>query len=177
MRTHDGRYPVGRYSPPQHISDAQRTEWIQEIAALPAALRGAVEPLTPAQLATPYRTGGWTVQQVVHHIPDSHMQAYARFKLALTEDEPMVKPYDEAAWAELADAREVPVGVSLSLLDALHSRWVALLRTLGAADFRRGYRHPEHARVLTLEYVLGMYAWHGRHHLAQVTSLAERSGW
>ena len=117
------------------------------------------------------------MKQVVHHLPDSHLNAYTRFKLTLTEDEPTIKPYDEAAWAELPDSQQVPIDVSLDLLTALHVRWVSLLRSMGAADFRRSLRHPEHARVLTLAQMLGLYAWHGRHHVSHITALRKREGW
>jgi uncharacterized damage-inducible protein DinB len=149
---------------------------IDEIAAAPAALRKAVEGLTEAQLDTPYRPGGWSVRQVAHHVPDSHMNAYVRFKLAVTEDSPTIKPYDEAAWAELADVKTVPVATSLALLDAVHERWVAFLRSLGEADWARTFRHPE-LGVVPLEKNLALYAWHGRHHVAHVTALRERIGW
>ncbi|MGH7663258.1 MAG: YfiT family bacillithiol transferase [Gemmatimonadaceae bacterium] len=173
----DLRYPIGKADIRRDVSGAQRAEWIEDIANTPAALRDAVQGLTPDQLATPYRPGGWTVQQVVHHLPDSHLNAYTRFKLALTEDEPTIKPYDEAKWAELPDSVDTPVDVSLTLLDALHARWVTLLRSLGPTELKRGFRHPEHGRVLTLEETLSLYSWHGRHHVAHITALREREGW
>src|SRR6476620_1609193 len=140
----DLSYPVGRFDFNQPIAEADHPRLIAEIAATPGALRSAVAGLSRDQLETRYRPGGWTVKQVVHHVPDSHLNAYTRFKLALTEDEPTIKPYDEAAWAELPDSQRVPIEVSLDLLDALHMRWVALLRSMDAADFNRGLRHPEH---------------------------------
>jgi len=173
----DLRYPVGRFEPRPPADAEEQARWIDEIAELPAQLHAAVSGLTPAQLATPYRAGGWTVRQVVHHVPDSHLNAYTRFKLALTEHEPTIKPYDEARWAELADVEAVDPGVSLALLDALHERWVALLRHLTPDEWGRSYRHPEMDRLLTLAEVLGLYAWHGRHHTAHVTRLREREGW
>jgi uncharacterized damage-inducible protein DinB len=173
----DLRYPVGKFNWDAPISDADFQLLIASIAETPGALRRAVAGLSPDQLATRYRPGGWTVKQVAHHVPDSHMNAYTRFKLALTEDEPTIKPYNEAAWAELPDSRKVPVDVSLDLLDALHLRWVALLRSMEPADFNRTLRHPEHGRVFTLKQMLGLYAWHGRHHVAHITSLREREGW
>jgi DinB superfamily len=175
--TTDLRYPIGKFTFPEQVTDEQCRRWIDEIAAAPAAIRSAVEGLAPEQLDTPYRPGGWTVRQVVHHVPDSHMNAYTRIKLALTEDEPTIKPYDEARWAELPDMRTVPIAVSLTLLEMLHERWLAVLRSLSPADRRRGFRHPEHGRVLTVEQAIALYAWHGRHHAAHITSLRERSGW
>ena len=171
------RYPVGKFDFDAAVNEADYPKLIAAIAETPVALRSAVAGLTPDQLETRYRPGGWTVKQVVHHVPDSHLNAYTRFKLALTEDEPTIKPYDEAAWAELADSRKVPIGVSLDLLDALHLRWVALLRSMDTDDFNRGLLHPEQGRVLTLKQMLGLYAWHGRHHVAHVTSLKKREGW
>lgn len=173
----DLRYPVGKFDWEAPISDADIPRLIAIIAEAPGTLRSAVAGLTRDQMETRYRPGGWTVKQVVHHIPDSHLNAYTRFKLALTEDEPTIKTYDEAAWAELADSRRVPIEVSLDLLDALHMRWVALLRSMDAADFNRGLKHPEHGRVLTLRQMLGLYAWHGRHHVGHITALKKREGW
>ncbi len=173
----DLRYPVGKFNWDVPVSEAENPKLIAQIAETPGALRSAVAGLSPNQLETPYRPGGWRVKQLVHHIPDSHLNAYTRFKLALTEVEPTIKPYDEAAWAELADSQEVPIDVSLDLLASLHARWVALLRSMDAADFRRTLRHPEHDRVLTLGQVLGLYAWHGRHHVAHITALKKREGW
>ena len=173
----DLRYPIGRFTYDGVVSPAQRARRIDEIAETPAALRRAVGGLNATQLETPYREGGWTVRQVVHHLPDSHLNAYVRFKLALTEDVPLVKPYEQARWAELHDTRSVPVEVSLSLLEALHARWVAVLRAMTDADWRRAYRHPEYDRVIALDEVLAMYAHHGRHHVAQITGLRERQGW
>jgi len=140
-------------------------------------LRAAVTELTPAQLDTPYRDGGWTVRQVVHHVPDSHLNAYTRMKLALTEDEPVIKPYDEARWAELADVPATPIETSLTLLECLHRRWVLLLRSLGPKELSRRFRHPEHNRSIDLDEMLALYAWHGRHHVAHITSLRSRMGW
>ena len=171
------RYPIGKFDFDAPINDADYPKLITAIAEAPVALRSAVAGLTRDQLETRYRPGGWTVRQVVHHVPDSHLNAYTRFKLALTENEPTIKPYDETAWAELPDSRKVPMEVSLDLLDALHLRWVALLRSMDTADFNRGLRHPEHGRVLTLRQMLGLYAWHGRHHVAHITSLKKRESW
>lgn len=175
--TDDPRYPIGNFSFDSPISESDYPKLIAEIERAPELFRAAIKGLSKEQLATPYRDGGWTVTQVIHHVPDSHMNAYCRFKLALTEKEPQVKPYDEAEWAKLADASKTPIEVSLSLLEALHKRWVVLLRSLSSADFQRGYYHPEHKRVFKLANVLAMYAWHGQHHAAHITSLRKRKGW
>jgi uncharacterized damage-inducible protein DinB len=168
MKTIDElRYPVGRFEFEGEVSERQRRAWIDEIAQAPARLREAVAGATEAQLETRYRPGGWTVRQVVHHLADSHMNSYVRFRLALTEFEPTIKPYDEKLWAELPDARTGPVEPSLVLLAALHNRWVQLLRSLSPVDWVRTFRHPERG-VSTLERTLGLYAWHGRHHIAQI---------
>lgn len=172
----DLRYPVGRFKFDGQLSADQRRFFINEIAEAPVKLRAAVAGLTPEQIETPYRLGGWTVRQVVHHIPDSHLNSYVRFKLALTEEEPTIKPYDEAAWSELEDVRTTPLETSLTLLDVLHRRWVVLLRSLKDADFARAFRHPEMGLV-SLEKNVALYAWHGRHHIAHITSLRERRGW
>lgn len=175
--TQDLRYPVGRFQFNGDTSQRVREQRIGEIAAAPPHLREAIDGLSPEQLDCPYRPGGWTVRQVVHHVPDSHLNAYTRFKLALTEDEPTIRPYEEARWAELPDARSGPVELSLSLLDLLHQRWVLLLRSLAPTDFRRRFRHPEHNRAFELDEALAMYAWHGRHHIAHITSLRQRMKW
>ncbi|HEX7242202.1 MAG TPA: putative metal-dependent hydrolase [Longimicrobiaceae bacterium] len=172
----DLRFPVGRFDPRAPVDPDRLPGWIDDIAATPARLRTAVEGLSPGQLDTPYREGGWTVRQLAHHVPDSHLNAYVRLKLALTEDEPTIKPYEEARWAELEDTRSTPVEVSLALLEALHDRWVRLLRSLGPDDFARTLRHPEMG-IMRVDALVGLYAWHGRHHVAHVTSLRERSGW
>ena len=175
--TDDLRYPVGPFRFDGAVSAARREQWIGEIAAAPAHLRAAVAGLTSAQLDTPYRTNGWTVRQVAHHLPDSHLNAYTRIKLALTEEVPTIKPYEEARWAELPDARTGPIEPSLALLQSLHERWLMLLRQLRPADFERRFRHPEHGRIFGLDEVVAMYAWHGRHHVAHITSLRRRLGW
>jgi hypothetical protein len=172
----DLRYPVGKFEPVTTLTSEQRRECIDAIAEAPARLAAAVAGLTPAQLDTPYRPGGWTVRQLVHHIADSHMNALGRFKLALTEDEPTIKTYDEARWAELADTKTPPIGPSLALLENLHTRWVVLLRSLTPADWPRKFRHPEWGPA-TVDFLLAQYAWHGRHHVAHITSLRERNGW
>jgi uncharacterized damage-inducible protein DinB len=171
----DPRYPVGRFTPKPEVTAQDRAQMVAAIRETPAAMRAAVRGLGDAQLDTPYRQGGWTVRQVVHHLPESHMNAYIRFKLALTEHNPTIKPYLENEWAKLPDAKG-PIEPSLMLLDGLHQRWVAVLDTLAAEDYARGLQHPEHGQ-LTLDHLLQMYAWHGRHHVAHVTSLRSRSGW
>jgi uncharacterized damage-inducible protein DinB len=172
----DLKYPIGKFVAPAAVPAEDRARLIGELRDAPARLREAVAGLNETQLDTPYRPGGWTVRQVVHHIPDSHLNAYLRFRLALTEDQPAIKPYDEARWAELADARSGPVEVSLGLLTALHARWVALLESLSVGQWTRAYRHPDMGAV-SLDKALALYAWHGRHHVAHVTSLRQRSGW
>lgn len=172
----DLSYPIGKFRWEGPDTAADRARRIDEIAAAPAALRKAVAGLDDAQLDTPYRPGGWTVRQVAHHVPDSHVNAYVRFKLAVTEDAPTIKPYDEAAWAELADVKTVPVATSLALLEALHERWAAFLRSLGEAEWARTFRHPE-LGVVPLGKNVALYAWHGRHHVAHVTSLRARMSW
>jgi hypothetical protein len=172
----DPRYPIGHAVLKTELTDAERREAIDSIAGTPAAMRAAVAGLSAEQLDTPYRDGGWTVRQVVHHVPDSHMNAYIRFKLALTEDAPTIKPYAEDLWARLADTAETPVEVSLTLLDTLHQRWDHVLRAMRPADFQRRLNHPEKG-LLTLDQMLGLYSWHGRHHVAHVTSLREGKGW
>jgi uncharacterized damage-inducible protein DinB len=174
--TPDLRYPIGRFQFPASVTAVERKEFITAIEAAPAALRQAVARLDDAQLSTPYRPGGWTVRQLVHHVPDSHMNAYVRFRLALTETEPTIKPYAEDRWAELADATASPVQDSLDLLDSLHRRWVALLRSMSDVDFARTFRHPD-LGIVRLDKNLALYAWHGRHHVAHVTALRERMGW
>lgn len=174
----DLRYPIGRFERPAAVSAADRAQFVDAVAAAPAALRAAVRGLDDAQLDTPYRPGGWTVRQVVHHVPDSHLNAYVRFRLAITEPEPTIKPYDEAKWAELPDARGPLVAESLALVDALHARWVALLRAMAPGDFARTLVHPERPGApMTLDTMLALYAWHGRHHVAHVTALRERMDW
>lgn len=173
----DLRYPIGPYVKPTNpLSDDERARAIERIAGTPGALRRALDGLSDAQLDTPYRPGGWTVRQVAHHVPDSHLNAYTRFKLALTEDRPTIRPYDEQRWALLEDTRRTPVTTSLALLDALHERWVTLLRSLEPGDFDRPLTHPANG-PMTLHQLLAMYAWHGPHHVAHVTRLRERQGW
>jgi hypothetical protein len=172
----DLRYPIGRLEKRDRYSEAERRALVDRLAAQPAALRAAVAGLDDAQLDTGYRPGGWTVRQLVHHVADSHVNAYVRVKLALTEDEPTVKPYDQDAWVTLADVRAVPPEVSLAMLDAVHARLVAVLRALAPADYRRRLMHPENG-PMTIDDVLAMYAWHGDHHVAHITGLRARMGW
>ena len=172
----DLRYPIGKFVPPKSISPEERARLLDQIEEAPARLRAAVKGLSEQQLDTPYRPDGWTVRQVLHHVPDSHMNAFIRFKLALTEDEPTIKPYHEELWADLGDVRGTPPEVSLVLLESLQQRWHCLLRSLKPADWKRTLRHPE-LGVMNLDTTLAMYAWHGRHHTAHVTSLREREGW
>lgn len=171
----DLRYPIGKFQF-DPAGAAARRERIRQIAETPEHLAAAVRGLSEEQLGEPYRPGGWTVRQVAHHLPDSHVNAYVRLKLALTENAPTIKPYDEQAWAELADVGVTPVDVSLTLLSALHRRWVALLESLDEAAFRRTFTHPDHGAV-TIDWLLQMYAWHGRHHVAHITALRQRKGW
>jgi uncharacterized damage-inducible protein DinB len=172
----DPRFPIGKFHYEGAPSEERRAKFIDEIERTPSAIRAAVDALSPQQLDTPYRDGGWTVQQVVHHVPDSHMNAYVRFKLALTEDEPTVKPYAEDRWAKLGDTQSTPIEVSLALLENLHARWVTLLRSLGAEDWKRTFKHPE-LGLMPLERNLALYAWHGKHHTAHITELRKRMGW
>ena len=176
----DLQYPIGKFQWTEPGSDEQaatnRANYIATLSGLPMQMRGAVQGLSAEQLDTAYRPAGWTVRQVVHHVPDSHMNAYVRFKLALTEDQPAIKPYNEAEWALLPDTATTPVEVSLQLLAALHSRWVELLQSMKPAQFARTLHHPEHG-VVSLNRMLAMYAWHSNHHLAHVTGLCERMGW
>jgi DinB superfamily len=172
----DPRFPIGKFHYEGAPSAEQRQKFIADIAQTPVALRAAVDGLSQQQLDTPYREGGWTVRQLVHHVPDSHMNAYIRFKLALTEDEPTIKPYAEDRWAELADTKSTPIEVSLVMMDSLHQRWVELLRSLEPNDWRRQFRHPE-LGVVPLEKNVALYSWHGRHHVAHITELRHRMGW
>ncbi|MGK2934441.1 MAG: YfiT family bacillithiol transferase [Gemmatimonadaceae bacterium] len=167
------RFPIGEFQRPTKLSEAERAAAIAEIEATPAALRAAVNGMSDAQLDGTYREGSWTLRQVVHHLADSHVNSYVRFRLALTENHPTIKPYDENKWAALEDARTLPVEVSLKLLEALHSRWVALLRSLKPADFDRTIDHPENG-TMTIDQLLAMYAWHGEHHVAHIRMARER---
>jgi hypothetical protein len=172
----DLSYPIGKFHFQRALTEDQKAALIGEIAETPAKLRAAVKGLSESQLDTPYRPGGWTVRQVTHHVPDSHMNAYVRFKLALTEDEPAIKAYEQQLWAELPDTKETPIEVSLAMLDSLHDRWVRLLRSITPEQWKRSFRHPE-LGLVTLERNLGIYAWHGKHHVAHITELRRREGW
>jgi hypothetical protein len=172
----DPRYPIGKFTYDGPPTVEQRTKLIDDIEQAPAALRSAVQGLSPQQIETPYREGGWTVRQVVHHVPESHMNAYIRFKLALTEDQPTIKPYEEQLWAELPDVQSTPLEISLALLESLHGRFVCLLRSMKPDDWKRSFQHPE-LGLMPLEKNLALYAWHGRHHVAHVAELRKRMGW
>jgi uncharacterized damage-inducible protein DinB len=171
----DLRYPIGSFTYPRTVTPVERREHLANIAATPRRLAEAVRGLTDTQLDTPHRPGGWSLRRIAHHLPDSHMNAYVRFKLALTEEEPAIKPYDQALWAELEDSA-APIDISLRLLEGLHGRWLALLESLPEQAFGRRFRHPE-SGLLSLDQTLAMYGWHGRHHVAQITSARERNGW
>jgi hypothetical protein len=173
MSERDPRFPIGKFRAPASFSVEDRDRYIGVIAAAPARLRAAVAGLSAAQLDTPYREGGWTVRQVVHHVPESHMNAYIRFKLALTETDPVIKPYDEAAWARLNDIPVAPVEASLGLLDCLHQRWVVLMRGMSPEQWKRQFFHPEYGRAMTLDHTLALYAWHSDHHIAHVKQALE----
>ena len=172
----DPRYPIGKFVMPLEVSSAPRQQAIDAIAETPAKLRAALKGLSPAQLDTPYRDGGWTVRQVAHHVPDSHLNAYIRLRLALTEEQPTIKPYDENLWAQLPDAKTAPVEISLALLEPLHDRWVRLLRALTADQYGRVLVHPEHG-PRTVDWLVFLYAWHGRHHTAHITELRKQKSW
>jgi len=172
----DLRYPIGRFAARQLVSDQDRHSAIDTIAALPSAIRTVTKDLTDSQLDTPYRPDGWTVRQVVHHVADSHMNSYIRCRLALTEDQPTIKPYDEAKWAMLPDARQEDIGVSLDLIESMHSRWTVLLRSLSDKDWARTFRHPERG-VMRLDVNSLLYAWHSKHHVAHINGLRQRNGW
>lgn len=172
----DPRYPIGKFSFDGTLTEDQKNKFLDDVEQTPDRLRAAVKGLSEQQLDTPYRDQGWTVRQVVHHVPDSHMNSYVRFKLALTEEEPTIRPYMENLWAELPEAKTAPVELSLALLENLHKRWMLMLRAIGPAEWKRTFHHPE-AGTMNLEKALALYAWHGRHHVAHVTGLRERMGW
>ena len=172
----DPRYPIGKFSYSGPLSLEQKQQFLTDIEKTPKRLRTALAGLSDEQLNTPYRDGGWTPRQLAHHVADSHMNSYIRFKLALTEDEPTIRPYMEDRWAELPESKQAPVEVSLALLDSLHERWILVLRNISDADWKRTFRHPDLGTV-SLERNLALYAWHGRHHVAHVTALREKMGW
>jgi uncharacterized damage-inducible protein DinB len=172
----DPRYPIGKYEP-KPFSEQQKQAWLLDLQFLPEALERAINNLDEAQLNTPYRDGGWTVKQLVHHVADSHMNAYIRFKLGLTEDKPTIKPYEEQDWALLADNDLVPINVSLTLLHALHLRWVATIKDLTEEQWNRLVVHPAANREMSIWFLLGLYAWHGNHHVAHITTLRENKQW
>ena len=171
------RYPVGKFAAPAVLDPVLLRAWRQDLADLPALIRESVRGLTNPQLDTPYRAGGWTVRQTVHHVADSHLNAYARFRLALTEDAPVIKPYREELWAELADARSMPVAVSIEMLGGMHARWVVLIDNLNTEQLQKTFVHPDHGRAVPLWQTTGLYAWHSRHHIAQITALRARNAW
>ena len=170
------RYPIGKPDPRDGLSADEREEMIAEIERFPSRLRNTVAQMTDEQLDTPYRDGGWTVRQVIHHVPDSHMNGYIRFKLAMTEDHPAVRPYEEQIWAEMEEARTGDIELSLPILEALHRRWAAFLRNLSPADFSRPLKYSD-GRTMTIDQILCIYSWHGAHHLAHITGLMQRRGW
>jgi DinB superfamily len=170
------KYPIGKVNVPSEITESRRNTFIKEIADLPALLKDALKGLSEEQLGTPYRPDGWTIRQVVHHLADSHLNSYIRFKMALTEEEPTIKTYYEDRWAELADSRDTPIEVSLNLLEALHTKWVILMQSLSSQEFERAFRHPD-LGLVTLSKGLAIYAWHGKHHVAHITCLRDSKGW
>jgi hypothetical protein len=175
--TADLRYPIGKFNRDAAITEQSRTAAIWDLAQLPEKLRAAVAGMSDAQLDTPYRPDGWTVRQLVHHLADSHLNAFTRVRLALTEDNPTIKPYLEGAWAELSDSRTLAIEPSLQIVEGVHTRLVALLRSMGAADFARTVVHPEHGRTMSIDLLTALYGWHSRHHVRHITALREREGW
>jgi uncharacterized damage-inducible protein DinB len=172
----DPRFPIGKFEMPASITQTRRQQAIDELASTPNKLRAAVKGLNDSQLDTPYREGGWSVRQVVHHVPDSHLNAYTRLKLALTEEKPTIKPYNEAAWAELADSKSTPIEISQTLLDTVHARWDRIWRSLKQEDFSRVLVHPDHGER-NIDWLLFIYEWHGKHHTAHITELRKQKGW
>lgn len=172
----DLRYPIGKFEAAKDITPEMREKFIQTVEELPAKLRAAVDDLSDEQLDTPYRPDGWTIRQVVHHVADSHINSICRFKLGLSEDTPTIKPYEEALWAEMADAKNAPVDLSLNVIDGVHARWTMLLKSMSKTDFERKINHPERG-AMTLNSLLALYDWHSRHHTAHVTKLREKNNW
>lgn len=177
MSTDSMKYPIGKFKAPEQITEAEISSWITIIETLPLKMREAVNGLTSEQMDSPYREGGWTIRQVVHHVADSHMNAYIRFKLALTEDNPTIKPYLEEKWAEQVEARHGQIEMSLRILEALHHRWTTVLSNIYSTDWKRTYYHPENKKTTALEEALGLYAWHSRHHVAHITNHRLKMGW
>ena len=175
--TEELKYPIGRFKAPATFTEQQLKGWIEDIGHLPSNVEIAIQHLDEHQLQTPYRPDGWTIQEVVHHLPDSHMNSYIRFKLALTENNPVIKPYEEGLWAELPDVKLTPVNVSVTLLHALHVRWVNLMNNMTAKDFDKTVFHPERKKEIALKEMVALYAWHGQHHLMHIVRLKERMGW
>ena len=173
----DLRYPIGKYTPPETIDAAVIESWIEEIEQLPVLIRAAVEGLNDAQLDTPYRPEGWTVREVTHHVSDSHLNSIIRFKWTLTENEPTIKAYGQQSWVETPDVEGTPVEVTLQFLESLHSKWVYLLKSIAPADWDKAFIHPETQKRITLRWLLGLYAWHGKHHVAHIEALKKREGW
>ena len=171
------RYPIGKFKVPENYTPTLINDYISTIENFPAALRKAVQGLKDAQLDTPYREGGWTIRQVVHHVADSHINSYMRIKLAVTEDNPTIKPYKEERWAELQEAKHAPVELTLPLIDALHKRWVVFLKTLSPDDLKKTFHHPDSKADISLNRTMALYAWHCNHHLAHITELKKRMGW
>lgn len=171
------KYPIGKFKKPESVSESDIKNWIGDIESFPAQIRLATQDLYNPQLDTPYRPDGWTIRQVVHHCADSHMNSFIRFKLALTEENPTIKPYWEDRWAELADGKTMPIEPSIQLLESLHTRWIVLLKSLSENDFAKTFVHPEHGKVFTLAENTGIYAWHCKHHLAHITELKKREKW
>lgn len=170
-------YPIGKFTAPENITNEHIEQWIAEIEGAPARYKQAVQDLKDEQLDTPYRPEGWTVRQVIHHMPDSHMNSYIRFHWALTEENPTIKAYDEAGWANLGYQKHVPIEVSLQLLNFIHTRWVILLKHMSQSDFQKTFVHPQSGRTMRLDWVTGLYAWHSQHHLAHIEKLKERMNW
>ncbi len=171
------KYPIGKHVIPEQITVDDRERFIRDLELLPEQIKSAVINLNTEQLDTPYRPQGWTIRQVVHHLPDSHLNSYIRFKWTLTEDQPLIKAYDEKSWAELPDSENAPIEISLSLLQAIHTRWVWLLRNLRHEDWNKSFKHPESNKLISLDVNLSLYSWHGKHHLAHIRSLIDRQNW
>jgi hypothetical protein len=177
MSLEELKFPIGRFEKPDTITKEQITQWIDAISAFPTRLNTAVSNLTEEQLDTPYRPEGWTIRQVVHHCADGHMNSLIRLKLALTENEPIIKPFDEVSWAELADSKNMPIAPSLKMIEGIHARWTALLNLLTQEHYNRSFIHPDHNNKIRIDEYIAMYAWHSNHHLAHITTTKERNNW